>query len=172
MLYELCQIAKELLSNLSNAPSTTSISSMTSSENTVASTDTITLIEVNHMRDQSRYVQNLSNWADELQINLKVLHLKFRKRNNHWIIVMGSEGKVKSFKKNLRTQNVDIDSKGRPCKERLAKELSSQNVLQASKNFVNDVIEEDITSVISLKSWFVNFEISNLLDQSFLEHDD
>ena len=85
---------------------------------------------------------------------------------------MGSEGKVKSFKKNLRTQNVDIDSKGRPCKERLAKELSSQNVLQASKNFVNDVIEEDITSVISLKSWFVNFEISNLLDQSFLEHDD
>ena len=31
---------------------------------------------------------------------------------------------IKIFKKELKTRNVDIDSKGRPCLERMASELS------------------------------------------------
>ena len=166
MLYQLCQIAKELVETLLNNPSKLTSKSAAEESNTVLTT----LIEINHMRDQSRYIQNLSNWADELKVELKVLHLLFRRRNNHWIVVIGDEGKVKTFKKYLRTQCVDIDSKGRPCKERLAKDIFSQNVTKNMPIFAQDLIEEDLNSLKELKSWFAKLDLS--LDHLFLEHEE
>ena len=75
------------------------------------------------MRDQSCYVRTLSNWSQELQVCLLVIHLKFQSRKNHWVLIKGADKQVKTFKKYLRTRNVDVDSKGKPCRERLATEL-------------------------------------------------
>ena len=169
MLYQLCQIAKESVELLLSTVLPTSDVAVVDESNIAPSV--ATLIEINHMRDQSRYVKNLSSWAEELHVELKVLHLKFRKLDNHWIIVIGNEKRVKIFKKYIRTRNVDIDSKGRPCKERLVKDVASKNVSEINEYFASDPIGEDFESIDQLKSWFDSFKLSDLFDHSVLATD-
>lgn len=169
MLYQLCQIAKESVELLLGTVLSTSDAAVVDESNIAPSVATI--IEINHMRDQSRYVKNLSTWAEELHVELKVLHLKFRKLDNHWIIVIGNEKRVKTFKKYLRTRNVDIDSKGRPCKERLLKDVASKNMNEIKEYFASDPIEKDFESIDQLKSWFDSSKLSDLLDRSVLVTD-
>jgi hypothetical protein len=166
MLYQLCQIAKESVELLLSTVLPTSDVALVDESNIVPSV--ATLIEINHMRDQSRYVKNLSSWAEELHVELKVLHLKFRKLDNHWIIVIGDEKRVKIFKKYLRTRSVDIDSKGRPCKERLVKDLASKNLNEIKEHFASDPIGEDFESIDQLKTWFDSSKLSDLFDHSVL----
>lgn len=169
MLYQLCQIAKESVELLLGTVLSTSDAAVVDESNIAPSVATI--IEINHMRDQSRYVKNLSSWAEELHVELKVLHLKFRKLDNHWIIVIGNEKRVKTFKKYLRTRNVDIDSKGRPCKERLLKDVATKNMNEIKEYFASDPIEKDFESIDQLKSWFDSSKLSDLLDHSVLATD-
>jgi len=169
MLYQLCQIAKESVELLLGTVLSTSDAAVVDESNIAPSV--ATLVEINHMRDQSRYVKNLSSWAEELHVELKVLHLKFRKLDNHWIIVIGNEKRVKIFKKYLRTRNVDIDSKGRPCKERLVKDVASKNMNEIKEYFASDPIEKDFESIDQLQTWFDNSKLSDLFDNSILATD-
>ena len=169
MLYQLCQIAKESVELLLSTVLPTSDVAAVDESNIAPSV--ATLVEINHMRDQSRYVKNLSSWAEELHVELKVLHLKFRKLDNHWIIVIGNEKRVKIFKKYLRTRNVDIDSKGRPCKERLVKDVAYKNVNETKEYFASDPIGEDFESIDQVKSWFDCSKLSDLFNHSVLSTD-
>ena len=169
MLYQLCQIAKESVELLLGTVLSTSDAAVVDESNIAPSV--ATLVEINHMRDQSRYVKNLSSWAEELHVELKVLHLKFRKLDNHWIIVIGNEKRVKIFKKYLRTRNVDIDSKGRPCKERLVKDVASKNMNEIKEYFASDPIEKDFESIDQLQTWCDNTKLSDLFDHSVLATD-
>ena len=47
--------------------------------------------------------------------------------------------RIKSFNQNLKTQNVDIDSRGRPCKEKLSKVLCCEILSQST---ASEIINE------------------------------
>ena len=107
MLIDICQWGREAMQMiLNNQVPTTNLS-----DDDAAFRTEVALLEVDHMRDQTRYVRTLSDWAKELQLSLLVIHLQFRQRKNHWILVKGGDNCVKTFKKYLRTRNVDVDAK-------------------------------------------------------------
>ena len=75
------------------------------------------LLCIDHMRSKVRYIKTLMSWMKELDINGFLI---FYGR----LIVMLVEGVsecVKDYLIRHRTVNVDVDSSGRPCKERMMK---------------------------------------------------
>ena len=45
------------------------------------------------------------------------------------MVLIGHENSLKSFQNQLKTTNVDVDSRGRPCKEKLSKVLCCEPLL-------------------------------------------
>ena len=68
---------------------------------------------------------------------------------------------VKTFEKRLRTCKVDVDSRGRPCKERMAK------VLCESKVVLSDVRPGsfEVCEVDDLRIEFTDMGLSSLYEQ-------
>ncbi|CAN0029835.1 unnamed protein product, partial [Heterosigma akashiwo] len=76
------------------------------------------VLYLDHMRDEKLYTRKLSGWAQDLGLTGAVVFKAGSKRNVH-IFIEGSDGGLKAFMKRLRTENVDVDSKGRSCRERM-----------------------------------------------------
>ncbi len=72
------------------------------------------------MRNSAKYLKNLRTWADELFVRGKVID---RGRGAVFVVLVGSDDDIRSYLRRWRTERVDIDSKGRPCKERLMEVL-------------------------------------------------
>jgi hypothetical protein len=79
------------------------------------------LIHIDHMRDRTLYCKTIGKWALELAISCCVLRIS--SRWNILLCLQGSTESVNEFTTRLRTQCVDVDSKGRRCKERMSREL-------------------------------------------------
>ena len=87
-----------------------------------------TLIYLDHMRNRKRYERYLRHFADENQIDCWAFHSikesnKSKKNDNVdsrgiFVLLRGDQVSIASFLKQLRTENVDHDSKGKPCLER------------------------------------------------------
>jgi len=122
----------------------------------------VTLIEIDHMRNQTKYVKYLQAWASQLSISLLILHLEFLSK--HWILLNYTEdNELKQFMKNLKTQNVDVDSKGKPCKERLSTILCSRSSLT---NFLKENFkEENVQSKSDLQSILKQMNLENILEE-------
>ena len=90
----------------------------------------VCVAKLDHMRNEQKYLKLLSSWAKELDIYGKILHT-----GSHaiYVIITGtSASSVNEFLKQWRTQNVDVDSKGRPCKEKLLRVVCQREL----SNFV------------------------------------
>ncbi|XP_040573845.1 RWD domain-containing protein 3-like [Lepeophtheirus salmonis] len=81
------------------------------------------LLELDHMRNEKRYVKNLKIWTTELDLQVRLL--QFNK--GILLLLMGELNSVKDFVARLRNRNVDVDSRGKPCKEKMSKVLCSLN---------------------------------------------
>jgi hypothetical protein len=71
------------------------------------------------MRAKSNYIRILRSWMDELGINGFLVFCGM------WILMI-VEGRCESIRTYLvrhRTVNIDVDSRGQPCKERLMTRL-------------------------------------------------
>ena len=100
------------------------------------------------MRDKRNYIKTIEKWSKELEITGNII---FHGKLKVFLILLGSEDSLKSFHQQLKTQNVDIDSRGRPCKEKLSKVLCCEKVLYDSKNYdINEIRNEYETKGSSL----------------------
>lgn len=165
MLLQLCQNAKDELELIFSKTKDNKEDEESCATNTAL---IAALIELDHVRDRGGYFKHLKQWADELLLNVIVIFLKFRKRKNYWILLQGSEEQVKNFKRNLKTQTVDVDSKGRPCKERMATDIAScplqiDDILTGSFNL------EDIENERDLRLLFSKLKLNNLLESVKLQ---
>lgn len=73
------------------------------------------LLRVDHMRSKQRYCKIISNWVNELELSGRIIfhgHLIL-------IILLGHKESVQKYLRLHRTCVVDVDSAGRPCKERM-----------------------------------------------------
>ena len=73
------------------------------------------ILQLDHIQDMSMYSKTLSQWFGDLNL-LGVLLLY----NRHiFLLVSGDKQDLRSYLKLHRTRCIDVDSSGRPCKERL-----------------------------------------------------
>ncbi|CAF2080027.1 unnamed protein product [Rotaria magnacalcarata] len=81
------------------------------------------LMKIDHMRSPNIYMKHLRQWTNELNITGGVLVIP----HTIFILVEGNNDNLKKFIIKLKTETVDIDSRGRPCKERLLTQIVAIN---------------------------------------------
>ena len=147
MLLDLCQLTHDKILTILQEPT---------ESNCVADIEKgtevtfVTIIEIDHMRNQAKYVKCLGQFARQIGLKLLVLHLNYKSK--HWVILVHDNlEQSKQFLKNLKTQLIDVDSKGKPCKERLSSVIATEKFdtvihlekfsLEESVGSKNDLLE-------------------------------
>jgi hypothetical protein len=118
---------------------------------------TTSVILLDHMHSIRRYHGNLSKWTVDL--NMSGLLLTTRVGTNtdasgKAMIILQTrhdEDSIGEFVKLLRTSNVDIDSRGKPCKERMASTLFTCRI-RATEPLVAIGPRDECMQVYELKS--------------------
>lgn len=111
----------------------------------------LAVILIDHMRQKKKYCNLLTSWVSELNIFGCLLFYK------KWIFLLlqGSKKHVKEFITRHKTVCIDVDSTGKPCKEKMSKilfeEFSTGNV---SKFFV-----KEMTSIEEMENYFIESNI-------------
>jgi hypothetical protein len=78
------------------------------------------IFEIDHMRDRKRYLNNLKSWVRDLALCGRLVT---GQRRILLALTADAAEPLREFEKRLRASKVDVDSRGRPCKERMAKVL-------------------------------------------------
>ena len=83
-----------------------------------------TVVHLDHMNDFKGYTKILSKWCKQLKLGgciFLATHHKPRPRHIFTLIDAPSSGQAQTdeFLQRLRTQNVDVNMRGQPCKERM-----------------------------------------------------
>ena len=96
-------------------------------ETTVALTTHICVVRLDHMNRAQKYFKLLCSWSAELQLRGGVF--KVSARGGVYVVLVGNgEETVAEFLKRWRTRNVDLDSRGRPCKEKMMSVLCQERL--------------------------------------------
>lgn len=80
------------------------------------------VIEIDHMRNFKGYSSLLRCWASELDLSGRLL-AKGDSQKNLLLVLLGDSARLREFEKRLRTEKVDVDSRGKPCKEKMQRVL-------------------------------------------------
>ena len=89
------------------------------------------LMKLDHIRSTTRYYKFFKEAANQFQVNIKLIRCK----KLIYILVCGSDVSLKEYIKGHRTSLVDVDSNGKPCKERMLQ-------IQQNKIIDNDIVQE------------------------------
>ena len=77
------------------------------------------ILKIDHMNDADGYRKILRNWARALALSGRVLYANSGKRvHGVFVVLHGAPSSIGGFLQRLRTETVDVDRSGRPCKER------------------------------------------------------
>lgn len=117
----------------------------------------IAIILIDHMRQRKKYSGTLASWASELNMNGCLLFYQ------RWIFLLleGSKKFVKEFIIRHRTVCIDIDSTGKPCKEKMSKNLFEG----ASSTHLSTFSVKDITSAAELESCFTESDLTRIFKE-------
>ena len=87
------------------------------------------VVHIDHMNDAEGYTKLLHRWTSQLGVTAWLIFANGRRSSikppasrvtNVFCVLRGPMTSVKAFLQRLRTQMVDVDKSGRPCKERQA----------------------------------------------------
>ena len=108
MIMELTMWLQENAKTFFNKPA------LDSARNNITADNTILLLKLDHMRNKSRYIKTITNWVGELKLNGRIFvgYMIF-------ILLTGEADDVREYLRRHKTCNVDVDSSGKPCKERM-----------------------------------------------------
>ena len=73
------------------------------------------VLMLDHMRSKQKYTKLITGWMTELELTGRVLFFK----KKIWVVLHGDSENMGEYLKRHKTCNVDVDSNGRPCKERM-----------------------------------------------------
>ena len=125
------------------------------------------IIQLDHMRDKQNYLKILRRWREDLSICGSVI---FYGKIKIFLVLIGHENNLKCFLNQLKTTNVDVDSRGRPCKEKLSKVLCCEPLLDDKRQRASkyDTYKQqrlqvhEATDRISLEQHFCDMELQFL----------
>ena len=93
------------------------------------------IINLDHIRNHHIYTKTLRQGCREFSIQgLLLWHNNFI-----WLLMSGTEGSIKEYLKRHRTCNVDVDTSGRPCKERMMNHVGIEEGHQLAGVEVNQL---------------------------------
>lgn len=74
----------------------------------------LVVAKLDHMRSSTSYMKLLERWCSQLSVKMVVVV----SRDRGILVVLEGEGVARLLQR-WKTENVDVDSRGRPCKERM-----------------------------------------------------
>ena len=131
MLMDICNEAVLRINEIMPVTPKEGCNQILNPSNDVSDQTFVCIIQLEHMRDKKNYIKTIERWCRELEIRG---HIIFYGKLKVFLVLLGSEKSLKSFQQQLKTNNVDIDSRGRPCKEKLSTVLCCEVLLKTSRN--------------------------------------
>ena len=168
-IYASYQAAVDVLNDRSSNNGEHSTNGRTTTKNVVKSIDTqqaaeessnltTSVILLDHIHSIRRYHRNISKWMADLDMSGLLLTTRAGTNNadasgKAMIILQTKRGddSIGEFVKLLRTSNVDIDSRGKPCKERMASTLFTCHI-RAAEPLVAISSRDECMQIYELKS--------------------
>lgn len=89
----------------------------------------VLIARLDHIRNKDKYLKLLQTWARELGVHGKILNVG---KHHIYPVLLGPERTIAEFLRRWRTEKVDVDSRGRPCKERMIEVLYQERVAMAA----------------------------------------
>ena len=125
----------------------------------------ILIVKIDHMRKSGSYTRTLESWSKELGL----VTLVVTSRDKGIILLShGDKCQVTKFLLNWKTTNIDVDSRGKPCKERMIQILHREKV--EDKNISLKTISEQKFAIINcdkLSEYFKNSNLECLITKTF-----
>jgi hypothetical protein len=115
MLLEIVYFAKDKLEDCGES------SSIDENETKINKHDIeILVVKLDHMRNRKSYVKILKRWTEELSLKACLVHCD---PSGIFLVIQGSFKSVAKLLQRWKCENVDVDSSGKPCKEKLLQVL-------------------------------------------------
>lgn len=95
---------------------------LNNTKNNITPDYTVLLLKLDHIRNRSRYIKTMTRWTEELKLSGRILfvgHLIF-------ILLTGVAEDIKEYLRRHKSCNIDVDSSGKPCKERMMTVLAQE----------------------------------------------
>ena len=117
------------------------------------------IVKIDHMRSSDSYVKTLEKWTSLFDLTGL---LTFSKDKGIILLLEGSKQNISKFMYNWKTVNIDVDSRGRPCKEKMMQILYRK---EQSNHYLESMKEKNFTCVKtdSLIGYFESTKIYEIL---------
>jgi len=136
------------------------IDAETKERDVTASDCCVALLRLDHMRKRTVYCKTLTEWARELGVVGRVL---FRDRLI-LILLIGQTTYIKELIVRIRTVNVDVDSRGKACKERMMSVLSEPHPINSISH--SSIVKEfkcvELRNHLELEQFFTDYNLQQL----------
>ena len=116
-----------------------------------------TIIKLDHIRSKKRYSKFLQAASKNLALDIELLEAE---RLIFLKVISQSEEAAKDFVKTLRTSLVDVDSTGKPCKERMSEMLTISLLTEKPKEFSIAFKQQHFENVNQICRYFENFGLN------------
>ena len=119
----------------------------------------IVVVKIDHMRNSSNYVKTLESWTEEFCFTGVLV---FSKDMGIVLMLEGEKYGISKFIQNWKSVNIDVDSRGRPCKEKMIQILYRK---ETQKLLLNAVSKEKFCVVKTEKlcNHFQGLDINELI---------
>lgn len=118
----------------------------------------ILLLKLDHMRNKSRYIRTIARWVDELKLSGRIFFAGYL----IFLLLTGAAESVKEYLRRHKTCNVDVDSSGKPCKEKM------MNILMHEQDLIN--LRYEINEVLRSEHTWRQVAATHHSDRSLLEY--
>ena len=130
----------------------------------VDSQNEMIIVKIDHMRNSGNYVKTLEDWTELFSLTGVLVISK-----DEGIVLMleGEKYGISRFVQNWKSVNIDIDSRGKPCKEKMIQILYRKE----TTNLLLNQLSKDKFSFIKTDKfcdYFAGFEINDLIKSIFI----
>ena len=94
------------------------------------------VVKIDHMRKSGPYMKTLENWSEQFALTSVLV---ISKDQGLILMVEGDKCNISKFLLNWKTTNIDVDSHGKPCKEKM------MQILLREKHGICDLYLKEIT---------------------------
>ena len=134
VLFEMIEVAKRFEGVQENTEQITEGVFNRNESKEIAIEESVTVIYIDHMNDPNKYLNILKKWCEAAQLSARVFWRQptdrsiGKRKEGIYLCLRGSDKETKQILRRLRTEFVDVDSKGKKCKERKSSVVGSQSV--------------------------------------------
>ena len=124
----------------------------------------IVVVKIDHMRNSSNYVKTLENWTEEFSLTGVLV---FSKDKGIVLMLEGEKYGISKFIQNWKSVNIDVDSRGRPCKEKMIQFLYRKE----TQNLLLTAVSKEKFYVVKtekLCNHFQGFAVNDLINRIFV----